>query len=1273
MPSTLSPEQEENKRDSYDDITPDFLKRRENLDNPDTSDNRAAGEPSDPRGGSKASRARGGDHVTGPEKSLYRPRGASDDSSGMGSLRNWAARRRRRLIAAMALLVAAAAAAILLFIASAPFKILHIMNNLTHTYNSATENATEHLTDRMFQNYLRKHVFPNYWRCGTTVSKNCRVTIPGGGNPVTQLYRAWAQNRIEQKLATKHKIEFKYISGKWYLKAPGLSRDIDIDDFARGDVVDLHDSKDFKRLGAHDFRVTLNKAVKSETRWYHALYRYKISRLAQIKTGLPRCVLKCDSRATKAADTFKEWKLNQKNKAYRLVLTNRVLGPRDEMEALVLKCMFTISCNLDLNPSEPEKDPKTGKCTGKCNENGRGLTGAERDIRSQILNLPDRFGVDRKEKLANAQKKMDEIASYRSYRHYLLTTVITDLLAGLGKDKAENVDTKDVKDKEEVKKSVKAATAKLGTGVSVMGWVFFLADLVYFYDTLATWGSQIGYVVNSTGMAAMYQTYQTYADESKTGGITENMLGSMVGGLGFSEATDVGGMTQAECMPLYQAVVSPGRKRGTIVVNPLGETAYAKSKCNPRCENYHGQPGPPRGLTCITERLDTPSKAEKLRNRVESTSKEAKWGINIMSKVGEWKNDILAGTVSFVCNLPIVEQICNLAEKAFKYFFSVLAKIPGFNILAEFMGKIFADFFMPPTPITLNMSGGRTFDMIAGGADVIGNDAAHYTLGGVKLTNRQIGEIVTEQQQKRLAEYQNQSFFAQMFDTESEYAPLPRLALSLPSNPAGLAKNSIANFLSNPISNLLHSFGSIFNLTHLPLTTTAHAASNIPACSDVTPPGERPRYYLDDSGSGLRYWDTDDWSFVPKGIEVTATYQDGRWAGLNPDKSGYDGNTRAPDYCDPAGGDPFGISQYGILNNNAIFKQTDYEGFYQANCMTNDHTNSYNQRGITQKNPVTGQPENYYNAGDPFQGINYCATLQMVTGVAGVTMDADLVAEDEQSTGVAPGGGDTRPPAQSCDLEQIINQFEQSHPDSAVIVRSLSDNCESSVNPATIFTSASLYKLFVAQFLHHQSGKGDLNLNAKSNLSAEAIAQWGENVADCSNNQSCLNAIWPSRPTTNTQVSANDCLPKILSHSDNVCGKFWLDYSRSNGIENFLDSEGYNQTSFPGGNLQTSAADVANLMEKISRGTFENAQVSGQVEQLLQKQYFRQKIPAKLPSTVAVANKTGETSSVSHDSALIQTPDTEYLLVVLTKMGRSSAANTAIADLSLEVYNQLKK
>jgi hypothetical protein len=99
------------------------------------------------------------------------------------------------------------------------------------------------------------------------------------------------------------------------------------------------------------------------------------------------------------------------------------------------------------------------------------------------------------------------------------------------------------------------------------------------------------------------------------------------------------------------------------------------------------------------------------------------------------------------------------------------------------------------------MSGGRVFDLMAGGADVSGNDYAHNGLGGKALTPEQTAAIVNEQAEQNYQEYQKRPLTAKLFDTSSEYSLVGRLALMLPAGSSGFTA-SVADLFTHPFAHV---------------------------------------------------------------------------------------------------------------------------------------------------------------------------------------------------------------------------------------------------------------------------------------------------------------------------------------------------------------------------------------------------------------------------------------------------------------------------------------
>ena len=112
--------------------------------------------------------------------------------------------------------------------------------------------------------------------------------------------------------------------------------------------------------------------------------------------------------------------------------------------------------------------------------------------------------------------------------------------------------------------------------------------------------------------------------------------------------------------------------------------------------------------------------------------------------------------------------------------------------------------------------------------------------------------------------------------------------------------------------------------------------------------------------------------------------------------------------------------------------------------------------------------------------------------------------------------------------------------------------------------------------------------------------------------------------------------------------------SRDSGIENY-----------------TSAADMALLLERFYRGLFISGEVSKQCLDMLKLVVYRDRIPARLPSEIVVAHKTGLEKRVCHDVGIVYTPKGDFIICVLTMHNNRNAwpSKEFISRVSKLVYD----
>ena len=109
-------------------------------------------------------------------------------------------------------------------------------------------------------------------------------------------------------------------------------------------------------------------------------------------------------------------------------------------------------------------------------------------------------------------------------------------------------------------------------------------------------------------------------------------------------------------------------------------------------------------------------------------------------------------------------------------------------------------------------------------------------------------------------------------------------------------------------------------------------------------------------------------------------------------------------------------------------------------------------------------------------------------------------------------------------------------------------------------------------------------------------------------------------------------------------------------------------------NNQTSARDLATLLEAIESGKAASRGSCREMIDILAAQEFNSEIPAGLPAGTRVAHKTGWITGVQHDAALVYPPGRKpYVLVVLTKgIPDRPVAQKLIADISRMVWESIE-
>ena len=470
--------------------------------------------------------------------------GAGSNGKPNGLVRKIALNRRNKLLAGGGL-----GGLLLGIILSAffalPLKVQHIANNLQQEFFASAEQATEDMTDALMRSYIVKYLAPGMVKnncTSTRVNKSC-VNTSTSSNIVGVLYNGWRDAKIENKLADKG-IVIEREGGRFFLTTPSGTADLGT---LNPDNPDAFNKSARRELSRTEVRKQMKIALKDETLWNRAMYRYKVGGLLERKYGVQRCIVACQTR-DKWADTKDEYK----KRVARSLITQRVLNPLSEFSSLAMECAIGgFQCTQE----------------GDVDENGERLSQIEADYRARLADYRTKYpDVD----IADLDREAEDLRNNGMIEH-MLSKVIG-----------------------------KTATK----AIPIIGWVDLGAHLMAGAAQVGPAAVKFTYVANSTAAVNAYMLLRTNADEIKTGKIDATMTGSVATALsetdGF-ERTDQNGVG-AEGSPLYSALMGSTTARTRTA--SVSATAYAASSQSYGCEDNDNKPVPKGMFVCPLERLD---------------------------------------------------------------------------------------------------------------------------------------------------------------------------------------------------------------------------------------------------------------------------------------------------------------------------------------------------------------------------------------------------------------------------------------------------------------------------------------------------------------------------------------------------------------------------------------------------------------------------------------------------------------------------------------------
>lgn len=692
-------------------------------------------------------------------------------------------KRRKRLMLFGGVGVGISIATVFAFFALLPLKVLHIVNNLQSHFSASTENAVQKESDVLFSNYVKRYVLPSAKNCGGVVNKACTPKVVSGTNMVSQLYKSWSTNRLEVKILENYGLEFKFDpkSGHYFMRSNQMDGNgIDLGDDSSPDnfvnsteTLDEHISRlsdndpEFRKVGRNQLRQAYKDAFANETKWKQVMYRFKVASLLSTKYGLKRCIIACSGR-----DNFADWKDN-KTRAAKIIFTQRVIQPRGEMLGIVLGCVFD------------------GGCDTKETSGGKQFTAFDRKIQETLDTAATKYGT---ESVADMVQAANDIAK-KGYSRYAVDKVVNALI-----DK-----TVSGTDKNAAAKAAQAAASEAASkSIPIIGWVNFAAKLVETGSKIGPELKKFSYGVNAATMVSTYMTYRTFADETKSGHVDPAIVGSFASSLGNGDKDSQGGTGSAEETPLYKALIGDGSPPTTAFNGLLGNSAFAAGNSkNVLCND--GNPIPTDKTVCpemvLGQGNDVANSISSFFNSPELAPLRVAanaWN-STAGKVLKSLSGLVSDAISWI---PGIGDIASITANAVKPAISYITTVA-----------------VPPIVTSDNVSGGTKFMLAAGGADVSGQTTANELIGGKQLTTAQASAIIAEQEQQELLSYQNKPTLSRLFDKDSNYSLITKVATAMPSDWTSIGTN-IASFFKNPFGNISKGFANIFSFNR-PVNATS--------------------------------------------------------------------------------------------------------------------------------------------------------------------------------------------------------------------------------------------------------------------------------------------------------------------------------------------------------------------------------------------------------------------------------------------------------------------
>ncbi|HKV23869.1 MAG TPA: serine hydrolase [Candidatus Acidoferrum sp.] len=259
---------------------------------------------------------------------------------------------------------------------------------------------------------------------------------------------------------------------------------------------------------------------------------------------------------------------------------------------------------------------------------------------------------------------------------------------------------------------------------------------------------------------------------------------------------------------------------------------------------------------------------------------------------------------------------------------------------------------------------------------------------------------------------------------------------------------------------------------------------------------------------------------------------------------------------------------------------------------------------------------------------------------------------------------------------RVQARIQQSGADVAVALRTLDGKSEWFYHADDSFHAASTMKIPVMIELFHQAQEGKLKLDDPLPIKNEFHSLVDGSVfhldAQTDSDAELYKAVGQTR-------TLRQLCELMITVSSNFAANLLIEklgVANIRGTVHSLDADGMNflrgvedEKAFEAGmNNTTTARALLNLLDAIANGRAVDPQASRQMVEILERQKFKEAIPAGLPDGARVAHKTGEITKIHHDAAIVFAPHPFVLVILVRGIEDSNVSAALMADITGILY-----